>query len=302
MRVLVTWGSERGGTEGIAKIVGNTLREQGHEVDVSAPDAAKPSGYDAAIVGGALYANRWHRDARRFVLRHAKNLQRVPVWFFSSGPLDDSPSKHEIEPVRMVKSLMERVGAQGHVTFGGRLLPDAKGFLAGSMAKKYAGDFRNPERIRAWATDVARALPTARPRVPIEQAGHSFGRLFAHGAIGWAVCTAIMLLLLRASSESIAFVLHAITVPIVFTFVSRSYFREPGAREPRTTALAFALIFALLDLAIVSGIVQQSLAIFRSVAATWLPFVLLSLATWATGELMSTMPWTPPEAPREARR
>src|SRR6516225_1761957 len=32
MRVLVTWGSKRGGTEGIARIIGERLIEAGHEV------------------------------------------------------------------------------------------------------------------------------------------------------------------------------------------------------------------------------------------------------------------------------
>jgi hypothetical protein len=38
---------------------------------------------------------------------------------------------------------------------------------------------------------------------------------------------------------------------------------------------------------------------FASVAASWLPFALIFLATWATGSLMSTMPWP---TRNEARR
>jgi hypothetical protein len=30
---------------------------------------------------------------------------------------------------------------------------------------------------------------------------------------------------------------------------------------------------------------------FTSVAGTWLPFLLIFMATWITGFLMSTMPW-----------
>jgi hypothetical protein len=45
------------------------------------------SRFDAAIVGGALYANRWNRDARRFISRHDSALRRMPSWCFSSGPL-----------------------------------------------------------------------------------------------------------------------------------------------------------------------------------------------------------------------
>lgn len=58
---------------------------------------------------------------------------------------------------------MERVGAIGHATFGGRLAPDARGFPAAARAKRLAGDWRNESRIREWAREVARRLPFARP-------------------------------------------------------------------------------------------------------------------------------------------
>ncbi|MBO3753202.1 hypothetical protein J5X84_44850 [Streptosporangiaceae bacterium NEAU-GS5] len=36
--------------------------------------------------------------------------------------------------------------------------PDAKGFPASAMAKRMAGDHRDPERIRAWAKTIASQL------------------------------------------------------------------------------------------------------------------------------------------------
>ena len=105
MRVLVTWGSKRGGTEGIARIVGEALQHEGLDVDVlPARAAAKATNFDAAIVRGALYANRWHPAARRFVNRQEKRLCAVPVWFFSGGPLDDSAEHSAIAPTRQGES------------------------------------------------------------------------------------------------------------------------------------------------------------------------------------------------------
>ena len=46
-------------------------------------------------------------------------------------------------------------GARGHVTFGGRLRPDATGFPANAMARKLSGDWRDPDQIRGWAASVA---------------------------------------------------------------------------------------------------------------------------------------------------
>jgi menaquinone-dependent protoporphyrinogen oxidase len=157
--ILVTYGSTRGGTQGLAEMVAEGLRQEGYTVDVSAPREVKQvDGYDAVVVGGALYAFRWHRAARRFVKRHAGELRRCPTYFFSSGPLDDSATTTDIPPVRGVQALMHRVGARGHITFGGRLAPDAKGFPASAMARKQAGDWRDADQVREWARSIATEL------------------------------------------------------------------------------------------------------------------------------------------------
>ncbi|RKH18513.1 flavodoxin [Corallococcus sp. CA047B] len=159
MRVLVTYGSKRGGTEEIARWLAQALREEGLDAEAAAPqDVGDISGYDAVIVGGSLYANRWHRDARRFVHRHARKLRERPTWFFSSGPLDASAADGDLPPTSQVRALMEQVRASGHMSFGGRLEADARGFLARSMAREHAGDWRDMAQIRCWAASLAEAL------------------------------------------------------------------------------------------------------------------------------------------------
>jgi menaquinone-dependent protoporphyrinogen oxidase len=135
------------------------LREDGIACDVlPAASVRRVDGYDAVIVGGGLYASRWHRAARRFAKRQASQLRQRPTYFFSSGPLDDSADRGEIPPVKSVRALMARTGARGHVTFGGRLAPDAKGFPASAMAKKQAGDWRDPAQVRQWTQAIAAQL------------------------------------------------------------------------------------------------------------------------------------------------
>ncbi|MBX7433671.1 flavodoxin domain-containing protein [Mycobacterium sp. Y57] len=154
-KVLIAFGSRRGGTAGLAEMIGAALTDVGCEVVVAPADQVSDvRGVDAVIVAGALYANRWHRHARRFVRRNAAALRTVPVWLVSSGPLDDSAKDHDIPPTKQVAKLATLVSARGHVTFGGRLLPDAKGFPAGAMARTRAGDWRDAEHIRSWAAAV----------------------------------------------------------------------------------------------------------------------------------------------------
>ncbi|NEA28760.1 flavodoxin domain-containing protein [Actinomadura bangladeshensis] len=159
IRVLVAYASERGGTAEIAGWIGAALRQAGVEADVRpAGEVQDLDGYDAAVVGGALYEGRWHREARRFVRHHSDALAHRPVWLFSSGPLDDTARDRVIEPVAGVAKAAGRVHARGHTTFGGRLAPDAKGFMASKIAKRMSGDYRDRERVAAWAAGIAREL------------------------------------------------------------------------------------------------------------------------------------------------
>ncbi|MFN0250051.1 MAG: flavodoxin domain-containing protein [Kofleriaceae bacterium] len=165
--VLVTYGSKRGGTAETARSIAEVLRARGFAVDCL--DAARVSSvddYDAFVVGGALYMARWHRAARRFVSRFLPTLRAHPVWFFSSGPLDDTAKTCAIPPTKNVARQMERVRARGHATFGGRLLHDATGFVAASMAKKNAGDWRDWTRIETWAAQVGDQIGAAPRSTP----------------------------------------------------------------------------------------------------------------------------------------
>src|SRR5579859_1596124 len=52
MRMLITWGSKRGGTEGIARMLGEALQQEGHHVDLlPSGKAARATGFDAVVVG-----------------------------------------------------------------------------------------------------------------------------------------------------------------------------------------------------------------------------------------------------------
>ena len=92
----------------------------------------------------------------------------VPVWLFSSGPLGDSERPADIPAVRQVDALSRRIGARGHVTFGGCLRPDAPGFIARRMARTLGGDWRDPVAVDRWGGGHRRragrtALPGPRP-------------------------------------------------------------------------------------------------------------------------------------------
>lgn len=164
MRVLIAYGSKAGGTAGLARMLAADLAEEGiRTVASEARSVREVRGFDAVVVGGALYDDRWHPQARRFVRRHARALRAVPVFMFSSGPLDAHLAAEGLPPTDQVRKLMRRVGAREHVTFGGRLLPGAKGFPARAPARARTGDFRDPARVRDWALHLAGTLRRPAP-------------------------------------------------------------------------------------------------------------------------------------------
>lgn len=159
MNVLIVYGSKRGSTAGLALMIGDALGSRDVHADVRPANAAGPvDSYDAVIVAGSLYANRWHRSARRFVRRKAAALRGRAVWLLSSGPLDDTARYGEVKPVPQVAKLAAMVGARDCITFGGRLAPDAAGFPASAMAKKRAGDWRDPQQVSDFAARVSTDL------------------------------------------------------------------------------------------------------------------------------------------------
>ena len=158
MKVLIVFGSERGGTAGVAQLAGASFRDAGWTAEVRDASVPGPVDADAVVVGGALYANRWHRAARHFVRRHEAALLDRPVWLFSSGPLDDSARAGDIAAVPQVQAIARRLEARGHMTFGGRLEPGAKGILARQMARKMSGDWREPDHVAEWVRQILHDL------------------------------------------------------------------------------------------------------------------------------------------------
>ncbi|KUO07781.1 flavodoxin domain-containing protein [Streptomyces sp. DSM 15324] len=159
-KVLVTYGTTNGSTAEIAEAVADVLRKGGLSVEARpARDVASVAPYDAVVVGGGLYAGRWHKDARRFVRRHRRTLAGRPVWLFSSGPLDPSASERDIPPVRGVRRAMTGLDAREHITFGGCLEEGAKGRVARMILRSgKGGDYRDFAAIETWADGIAREL------------------------------------------------------------------------------------------------------------------------------------------------
>lgn len=158
MRVLVAHGSEHGGTAGLGHMIAEAFVDHGIQADVG--DAAlvdDVSGYNVVILGGALYNDRWHRDAREFAERQSDVLRTLPVWLFSSGPLNDTARSGGIAPVDGVRRLARDLEVRGHMTFGGVLL-EANVTIFDALRNRRPGDWRSPEQAQEWVRRILTTL------------------------------------------------------------------------------------------------------------------------------------------------
>ncbi len=103
------------------------------------------------------------------------------------------------------------------------------------------------------------------------------------GALGWALCGAIMFIGMAVTDLQTTLILHAIGAPVIFTLIALLYFSKFGFTSPLQTGLAFFLIVVLLDFFIVALVINRSFDMFLSPLGTWIPFGLIFLSTYLTG-------------------
>lgn len=160
MKILVTVASKHGATAEIGAWVAEALVAGGIAAETRDPDdVATIDGFDAVVVGSAVYAGRWLDAAKAFVERLGPDLRARPVWLFSSGPAGD-PLKPDGDPADAAP-MMEATAAREHHVFAGRIDRKALGFGERAIVTALRvpdGDYRQPEIVRAWAGGIAAAL------------------------------------------------------------------------------------------------------------------------------------------------
>jgi len=165
-KVLVAYASKYGSTREVAEAVAAGLREQGHDSDVrAARDVRDVDGYSAVVLGGALYFFRWHRDARRFLARHRRALEHVPVAVFGMGPIEDTAEQFEGARKQVDKALGKHgwLEPASVAVFGGRVDPSGLRFPDNNPAFKSMPptDIRDWGEIRLWAQELTSSLGLA---------------------------------------------------------------------------------------------------------------------------------------------
>jgi menaquinone-dependent protoporphyrinogen oxidase len=163
--VLVTYASKYGATGEIAERIGEVLRKAGVSSEVKPVDQVselKP--YGAVILGSAVYAGQWLKEAAAFLTNNEQALAQRPVWIFSSGPTGEGDPEELIKGWRFPEGLQpmaERIQPRDIAFFSGELdvqkLNLAEKLIVKAM-KAPMGDYRDWEAIESWAEDIAERL------------------------------------------------------------------------------------------------------------------------------------------------
>ncbi|WP_020658963.1 flavodoxin domain-containing protein [Amycolatopsis benzoatilytica] len=179
MRLLVAVASRHGSTRQIAEEIGRSaaraslLLGEFADVEVRPPaQAGALAGYDAVILGSAVYNGRWLDEARRLAESERVVLARLPVWLLSCG-LPGTSAGEAIAPAEAAR-LENLVRSHEHRVFRGKL--DWHGLDPGEREHAVklrlgCGDQRDWADIRNWAYTVIGALHAAETAVPDRLAG-----------------------------------------------------------------------------------------------------------------------------------
>jgi menaquinone-dependent protoporphyrinogen oxidase len=164
MKALVVVASRHRGTHQIGAAVAATLRAADIATDVvDARFHPDPAGYDCVIVGSGVYFGRWLPAARRYVRDHATALRELPLWAFSSGPVD---GPRPVDAAATMPSVLVDVAPTGHVTFGGRLVaPELNPAerLVARIVHAGTADYRDWASVTRWAAHIAASMTADHP-------------------------------------------------------------------------------------------------------------------------------------------
>jgi menaquinone-dependent protoporphyrinogen oxidase len=162
-RILVSTASKHGATHEIGDAIAAALEAKGIEAFTThAADVTSLEGVDAVVIGSGVYAGRWLEPAKALIDRFQAELRLLPVWLFSSGPLDGAQKPDDV-PLDAA-AMIEMSGARAHRVFAGRLTPGDLGFAERAIVKLVKapyGDFRDWAEISAWASEIAEAVVPA---------------------------------------------------------------------------------------------------------------------------------------------
>jgi menaquinone-dependent protoporphyrinogen oxidase len=123
-------------------------------------EVSDPGGYEAFVIGSAVYYGSWMKEATEWVRRNQAVLAGRSVWLFSVGPLGTEVKDAEPQPKEMAE-FQQAIQPRDQRIFFGALDHKRLSFAERMVVKAVRapeGDFRDWQAVEAWAARIARDL------------------------------------------------------------------------------------------------------------------------------------------------
>ena len=164
-RVLVSAASGHGSTTEIARVIGDTLADNGIAVDIVPPAVVDfIDDYDAVILGSAVYRGPLAQAGQGLRDPVPRLAGHPPVWLFSSGPLGGLPSEsldnYPVEVTRIPPGLPRLRPPSSPANSTPELCSVAQRTSIAAVPPRVPGDSRDWDTITEWAEGIA-AVVTA---------------------------------------------------------------------------------------------------------------------------------------------
>jgi menaquinone-dependent protoporphyrinogen oxidase len=168
-KILITYDTEHGATSTIVDRIADVLCEKGYQVDLKLARNVKDiSQYDGVVAGSPIYEFKWLDGTMRFLKRFRFALADKPVALFITCTYlkdeNDTPERRAKAVDLYVEPVMKKTGIAEPVSIGilsgefwySELYPME--YIRMKLAKFEEGDFRNWDKIEAWANELAEAF------------------------------------------------------------------------------------------------------------------------------------------------
>jgi menaquinone-dependent protoporphyrinogen oxidase len=161
-KVLVAYATKHGSTTEIADKIAETLVSAGvHAVALPVEHVGDLRAYSAVVLGSAVYAGQWCKEAVHFLKAHEKELAQRPVWIYSSGPTGEGDPATLMKGWLLpqdVQSIVNHIQPRDVALFHGEIDDKKLNLLEKVIVKGVkapTGDYRNWYAIIDWSRQIA---------------------------------------------------------------------------------------------------------------------------------------------------
>jgi menaquinone-dependent protoporphyrinogen oxidase len=164
-RILVTYSSQTGFTQGVAELIGKTIGDDNLKVDVlPMKDVKDVSEYQMVVAGSGIQAGEWLPEAMDFIRKNQVELNKKPFAAFlvcmtltmKDGEKYRSHVKEWMQPVKaLVPTISENMFAGGLDISKIPTFSDRMKFRLSTLVGVWReGDHRDWEAIKGWAREL----------------------------------------------------------------------------------------------------------------------------------------------------